>query len=537
MATLQITSSERDPANVLINDNLDAVLCDFGLAKFAEGSGTSLSLSTSTAIQETIRYMSPELVMKSEAKHTPESDVWAWACTVFQIITDSIPYSGILGGSDVLVAIARGSLPGSFDLLKSPALNVDNPLQSTLDTLRHLISQCWSFNPDERPSFSTILDHIEHGLENSALDLSREKSPEHLSPTRGNTLPYLNDPLSLDAGNPSILESSTAAPPASDVPEEIGEPEAPPTIPSPPSAHRQNDPSSLDTALEASTGPSPAGYVLDDIAEPEVPPTTPSATPAAPSAHHQSDPRSLDTALEPSNGPSPAGYVLDDIAEPEVPPTTPSATPAGPSAHHQNEPHPPDTALESPIGTEPPPAGYVLEGIAEPEVPPTTPSATPAAPSAYHQNDPRPPDTALESPTSTEPPPAGYVLEDIVDPDVPLSTPSAPPAHHQNDPHPPDTVLELPIGTKPPPAGYVLEGIAKPETPLTTPSAPSARHRYPPDHPEQATRATDEPVPGTLLHSQRPTAEFRRPASQSVYDNLYPAPRALPKSPEFFDAR
>lgn len=32
--------------------------------------------------------MSPELFETTEAKHTLESDVWAWACTVFEVLNE-----------------------------------------------------------------------------------------------------------------------------------------------------------------------------------------------------------------------------------------------------------------------------------------------------------------------------------------------------------------------------------------------------------------------------------------------------------------
>lgn len=72
-------------ANVLINNKLDAVLCDFGLAKFINDSDTPSGLTTSRTIKGSIRYMSPELVVENDAKHTLASDIWAWGCTAFEV--------------------------------------------------------------------------------------------------------------------------------------------------------------------------------------------------------------------------------------------------------------------------------------------------------------------------------------------------------------------------------------------------------------------------------------------------------------------
>lgn len=71
---------------MLIDLHTNAVLCDFGLASFVSSSETSPGLVTSTTIKGSARYMSSELLLATkECKHSLRSDVWAWACTVFQV--------------------------------------------------------------------------------------------------------------------------------------------------------------------------------------------------------------------------------------------------------------------------------------------------------------------------------------------------------------------------------------------------------------------------------------------------------------------
>lgn len=70
---------------MLIDLHMNAVLCDFGLASFVSGSDTLPGLITTTTLKGTPRYMSPELLEDGDCKHSLESDVWAWACTVFQV--------------------------------------------------------------------------------------------------------------------------------------------------------------------------------------------------------------------------------------------------------------------------------------------------------------------------------------------------------------------------------------------------------------------------------------------------------------------
>ncbi|KIO23072.1 hypothetical protein M407DRAFT_78537, partial [Tulasnella calospora MUT 4182] len=80
-----ICHGDLKPTNILINDSIHAVLCDFGLASFVQESGMSSGLTTSQSIKGSIRYMSPELHLEEDVKHTLASDVWAWGCTVFEV--------------------------------------------------------------------------------------------------------------------------------------------------------------------------------------------------------------------------------------------------------------------------------------------------------------------------------------------------------------------------------------------------------------------------------------------------------------------
>ncbi|KIO16994.1 hypothetical protein M407DRAFT_85390, partial [Tulasnella calospora MUT 4182] len=81
-----ICHGDLKPANVLVNEDLDAVLCDFGVSSFIQESEAPSGLDTSQSIKGSTRYMSPELFPKDgHPKHTLQSDVWAWGCTVFQV--------------------------------------------------------------------------------------------------------------------------------------------------------------------------------------------------------------------------------------------------------------------------------------------------------------------------------------------------------------------------------------------------------------------------------------------------------------------
>ncbi|KAG9030897.1 hypothetical protein FS837_003158, partial [Tulasnella sp. UAMH 9824] len=104
-----------DISNVLITDTLRTVLCDFGLSSFMEESTSGLT--TSRSFKDALRYMSPELLLEDEKKHTLESDVWAWGCTAFEIMTGCRPYREADRASTVLIAVMKNEPPGSAESL------------------------------------------------------------------------------------------------------------------------------------------------------------------------------------------------------------------------------------------------------------------------------------------------------------------------------------------------------------------------------------------------------------------------------------
>ncbi|KAG8950556.1 hypothetical protein FRC04_007375 [Tulasnella sp. 424] len=153
-----ICHGDLKPDNVLVNDELNAVLCDFGLATFIEESEAASGLTTSRSIKGSTRYMSPELFLDIQAKHTLESDVWGWGCTIFEIITDCIPYSSVPGNTHVMLALVKGEPPGLVELLPK----VDMPFRPIFDTLHDLILDSWNKEPTQRPLSRHILQQLHH---------------------------------------------------------------------------------------------------------------------------------------------------------------------------------------------------------------------------------------------------------------------------------------------------------------------------------------------------------------------------------------
>ncbi|KAG9038738.1 hypothetical protein FS837_001191 [Tulasnella sp. UAMH 9824] len=153
-----ICHGDMKPANVLVSDSSEAALCDFGLASFVETSGAPSGLTTSRSIKGSARYMSPELLLETDLKHTLPSDMWAWACTIFEIVALRVPYSEANKESDIIIAVHRKEAPGDT---QSMELGLPVAILGRINSvLISLVSQCWRFSPTERPTMKEVMGAV-----------------------------------------------------------------------------------------------------------------------------------------------------------------------------------------------------------------------------------------------------------------------------------------------------------------------------------------------------------------------------------------
>ena len=76
------------PNNILIDEDNNPYLADFGLAKFTEG---KIEL-TNTLMTGTAAYMAPEIAR--EGKSTKRADIYALGIILFEMLTGKLPYEG-----------------------------------------------------------------------------------------------------------------------------------------------------------------------------------------------------------------------------------------------------------------------------------------------------------------------------------------------------------------------------------------------------------------------------------------------------------
>ncbi|CAH2326755.1 receptor-interacting serine threonine- kinase 3-like isoform X1 [Pelobates cultripes] len=130
------------PRNVLLNKYLDVQITDFGLAKNAGSTTTSLNQSG----PGTISYMPPESFRVLNYKPTKKFDVYSFAILTWSVLSGQEPYE-VADNMMIKLLIPNGSRP-DMDLVKK--WTSEKMVPEAID----LMMECWSEDPETRPSFS-----------------------------------------------------------------------------------------------------------------------------------------------------------------------------------------------------------------------------------------------------------------------------------------------------------------------------------------------------------------------------------------------
>ncbi|KAG9048230.1 hypothetical protein FS837_000429 [Tulasnella sp. UAMH 9824] len=140
------------PENVLINDQLEAVISDFGLGRVLLGLGIHTGFTTSETAHGTLRYMAAELFAEENPRSSLQTDVYAFGGLTLAVLSGKSPFFE-LKPIEVIAGVMQGRQPRAED----------HPELPSLDPLWSLIRRCWDKNPDARPSMKKFLqEHREY---------------------------------------------------------------------------------------------------------------------------------------------------------------------------------------------------------------------------------------------------------------------------------------------------------------------------------------------------------------------------------------
>ncbi|KAF9259585.1 kinase-like protein, partial [Marasmius fiardii PR-910] len=143
--------------NILVSEDHHCLLADFGLAAIAAETMSTIHM-TSGVIKGTTRWMAPELFTitdgDSNCKNTREDktpqDIYAFACTVFEIMSGKPPFSYLITDAAVIYQVSV--------LHNRPERPSDGWCP---DRIWKVVEVCWDEDPSKRPRAEVLHSYLE----------------------------------------------------------------------------------------------------------------------------------------------------------------------------------------------------------------------------------------------------------------------------------------------------------------------------------------------------------------------------------------
>ncbi|KAJ6598277.1 kinase-like domain-containing protein [Mycena vulgaris] len=136
--------------NVLVTPSRRACIADFGLSSIADAMTLRFTHSTASHRGGTTRYQAPEL-FQEESKNTFDTDVYAFACVCYEILTGKVPFHELRNDMAVMQKVAGG---------QRPSQPVSCSGTTTLDSLWRLLQDCWREKSNTRPTAIQIVERL-----------------------------------------------------------------------------------------------------------------------------------------------------------------------------------------------------------------------------------------------------------------------------------------------------------------------------------------------------------------------------------------
>ncbi|KAH7928694.1 kinase-like protein [Leucogyrophana mollusca] len=160
-----IVHGDMKGSNILINDQGEACLTDFGLSRIIETTGfTTKNLSGTTrhlAYELLLVSSDPELASPTALRVTVATDIWAFGMTALQIIAGRQPFANMDKDAKVILHVIAGGIPDK----EAQGMAGSVSLWSALEA-------CWDKTPEKRISMRRMEQYLADLL----------KKPKYASP-------------------------------------------------------------------------------------------------------------------------------------------------------------------------------------------------------------------------------------------------------------------------------------------------------------------------------------------------------------------
>lgn len=137
------------PHNILMDSLFFPKIGDFGFSKILHENADSFSFESTNCVKGTPSYIAPEIWAADKNEDIPyskASDVYAFGMLLYEMMTLKAPFEK-LTIPQICNKVASGERPELIDSIEEP--------------YKSLIEQCWSQNPNERPTFAQIIEELQ----------------------------------------------------------------------------------------------------------------------------------------------------------------------------------------------------------------------------------------------------------------------------------------------------------------------------------------------------------------------------------------
>ncbi|XP_023734463.1 uncharacterized protein LOC111882330 [Lactuca sativa] len=149
-------------ANILLDENLEVKVCDFGLSKQGPRDQHPTHLYTKAA--GTNFYLDP--IYQESGILRKESDVYSFGVVLFEILSGMMAFNRKSLGNDKpqpLINLIRRYYNDRLEELIDPFIK-DEIDRRCFQTFKELAYQCISYNSKERPTMETVIERIEDAI-------------------------------------------------------------------------------------------------------------------------------------------------------------------------------------------------------------------------------------------------------------------------------------------------------------------------------------------------------------------------------------
>ncbi|KAJ0735461.1 putative protein kinase RLK-Pelle-LRR-I-1 family [Helianthus annuus] len=165
----EIVHRDIKSANILLNDNFEAKIGDFGLSLF-------LTVSEDTPYYKktpgTEGYMDPQY--KKDAMLKKESDVYSFGVVLFEILCGTLAYDPKYNNTGLALVARQNFSKGAIKEMVDPKIKEEvtktiftsakGPSQESLDSFSNIAYKCLSEAQSDRPTMENVVKELEKAL-------------------------------------------------------------------------------------------------------------------------------------------------------------------------------------------------------------------------------------------------------------------------------------------------------------------------------------------------------------------------------------